>query len=91
MPSEYDTKWLSSPSLLPKIDTQCPRCSEGIVEDNSFTSKKGVPFQSTSCKKCHTDWVVSQYEGEIIIRGIEDIKTGLKIINENIKTLIGLK
>lgn len=65
MPSQFNTKWVNSPSLLPQIGTECPVCRQGIIQDNTFTSYKkdpqGITYKSVSCKTCKTDWVVSQY------------------------------
>lgn len=62
MASNYNTKWVNSADNLPPIGETCPVCNEGFIEDNSFTSKKGIRFQSVSCKSCKVDWVVSQWK-----------------------------
>lgn len=53
---EYQSKWVSE---LPPLETSCPVCRQGIIEDNTFTSKKGQEIRSVRCKQCYTKWLKS--------------------------------
>ena len=77
-----NTKWVKE---LPETGKLCPVCGEGILVDNSFTSKKGVKYESVKCNKCGMKWIKSKPRPK---NGkIDKVLEALKIVNENIKVL----
>lgn len=100
MYKEYNTKFTSD---QPSVGTQCPVCNEGFIESNNFTDKKGNKWYSVKCENCLVKWLskfppkgepaeVSKEldQGELILGGINQLKEGIKVINDNLKNLIEL-
>ncbi len=99
---QYKTVWIDSEALLPHIGNSCPLCETGFIEENSFTSKKGVYYKSVKCESCQTKWLLSANTGaekkiELIKKnltleqeGQKQIMEAIRITNENVKTAISL-
>ena len=96
------TDWVKE---LPTIGSQCPKCTTGYLTDSSFTAKNGKSYEKVSCPACKYAWIKSQFkegskratpmregdQGAQILQGIDDIKAGIKVINDNIKTIFSGK
>ena len=101
MDNKNDSTWVDT---LPIIGTQCEKCMQGYLVDATFMSKKGVKWEKVRCPACKHSWLKSQSkrksessplregdQGAQILQGIDDIKAGIKVINENIKVIFGGK
>jgi hypothetical protein len=81
---EYNTLWVK------ELPAECSRCGS-VLEDNSFTSKKGERWESVKCEGCSIKWMKSKPKtggssnGNVII--LEEIQNGFKELNDRFDSL----
>lgn len=79
---EFQTKWVD---VLPTVGLQCPTCSNGFVEGNSFTDKKGKRWESVKCEDCATKWIMSSHSPKSSTAG--QIEHKEDVSNEGVELL----